>query len=85
MNLVSEPKAPAAGNPALGLAGAAAKQRRYRERVAKHETVIPVRIGPRGIDLLIKLNWLAERDACRRERIGEAIARLISEAEAHLP
>jgi hypothetical protein len=33
----------------------AEKQRRYRERVARHEAVIPVRIGLRGFDFLIRM------------------------------
>ena len=63
----------------------AEKQRRYRQRLARHEAVIPVRIGPRGIDLLIKLNWLNEHDSHKRKLIGEAVARMLAEAEQHLP
>jgi hypothetical protein len=58
----------------------AAKQRRYRQRVAKHETVIPVRVGPRGIDLLIRLHYLPPRDSHARELIGEAVSRMIADA-----
>ncbi|MCK1303894.1 hypothetical protein IVB33_39870 [Bradyrhizobium sp. 24] len=58
----------------------AAKQRRYRERLAKAEVLIPVRVGPRGIDLLIRLHYLPPRDSHAREQIGEAVSRMLADA-----
>jgi hypothetical protein len=61
----------------------AEKQRRYRLRLAKHQIVTPVDIDERIISFLVKMRWLAEPDACRRARIGDAIRRLIEEAAEH--
>lgn len=61
----------------------AAKQRAYRQRVASHEVIAPVRVGETLISFLIRTGWLAERDACNRERIADAISRMIAEAERH--
>lgn len=72
-----------AENSAPGLAGAAVKQRRYRARLKQHQIAVCVPVDEGIINFLIRTGWLAERDACKRERIGEAIARMISEAERH--
>ena len=61
----------------------AAKQRRYRQRVASHEVIAPVRVNETLINFLIGTGWLAERDSHKRERIADAIARMIAEAERH--
>ncbi|WP_143273376.1 hypothetical protein [Bradyrhizobium canariense] len=63
----------------------AQKQRRYRQRVAKHEVVADVVVGARVIDLVVRLNYLAQRDACKRKLIADAIARLLADAAQHLP
>lgn len=63
----------------------AAKQRRYRERLKQHQIVVVVPVGETLINFLVRTGWLAERDACKRAQIADAIARMIAEAEQHLP
>jgi hypothetical protein len=63
----------------------AAKQRRYRERLAKHQIAVVVPVDEAFISFLIRTGWLAERDSHKRARIADAIARMIAEAEQHLP
>jgi hypothetical protein len=62
----------------------AAKQRRYRERMKQHQIAVVVPVGETLINFLIRTGWLAERDSHNRERIADAIARMIDEAEQHL-
>lgn len=61
----------------------AEKQRRYRARLARNEVVVEVVVDGRGIDLLIRTGWLAERDSHKRKLIGEAVSRMLAEAERH--
>ena len=63
----------------------AQRQRRYRQRVAKHQVVAPVPVDEAMINLVIKTNWLKERDARSRKAIGAAIARMLADAARHLP
>lgn len=58
----------------------AAKQRRYRQRLARCEVVVEVVVGARAIDLLVFTGYLAERDSHKRARIGEALSRMLAEA-----
>lgn len=57
-----------------------ARQQRYRERIARHQVIAEVVVGERELDLLVRTGWLAERDAHRRECIGDAIARMLTDA-----
>ena len=45
--------------------------------------IAPVRVNETLINFLIRTGWLAERDSHKRERIADAIARMIAEAERH--
>ena len=61
----------------------AAKQRRYRARLKQHQIAVVVPVNEAIINFLIRTGWLAERDACKRELIGEALSRMVAEAEGH--
>jgi hypothetical protein len=63
----------------------AAKQRRYRERVKQHQIAVVVPVNEAMVNFVIRTGWLSERDACKRELIGAAIARLLADAAQHLP
>jgi hypothetical protein len=58
----------------------AIRQRRYRERIARRECVVEVTVGEAVLDFLVRTGWLLDRDSHRRDRIGDAIARALSEA-----
>jgi hypothetical protein len=51
------------------------RRRRLRLRRKLQVVVAPVEVGCDVIDLLVKLQWLNERDADDRQAIGRAIAR----------
>lgn len=61
----------------------AQRQRRYRARLKQHQIAVVVPVDEAVINFLIRTGWLAERDACKRELIGESISRMIAEAEQH--
>ena len=61
----------------------AEKQRLYRARLKLHQVVAPVPVDETIINFLIRTGWLAERDSHKREMIGEAVSRMIAEAEQH--
>ena len=63
----------------------AEKQRRYRARLKQHQLIAPVPVNEAIINLVIRTGWLSERDATKRKLIGEAIARLLTEAEHRYP
>jgi hypothetical protein len=49
------------------------RRRRLRQRRKLQLVVAPVEVGCDVIDLLVKLQWLNERDAHDRQAIGRAI------------
>jgi len=56
----------------------------YRERLKQHKIAVLLPVGETLINFVIRTGWLAERDACNRERIADAISRMLEEAEQHL-
>jgi hypothetical protein len=63
----------------------AKRQKAYRERLKQHQLVALVPVNEAMVNFVIRTGWLSERDACKREQIGAAIARLLSDAAQHLP
>jgi hypothetical protein len=61
-------------------AAAAARQRAYRRRVARGEVIAPTPVGVAVIELLLRLGYLAEKDAVDRWKIGEAAGRALLSA-----
>ncbi|MEY9183142.1 hypothetical protein ABIG06_004723 [Bradyrhizobium sp. USDA 326] len=56
-------------------------QRRYRQNVADHAVIVPVKVGPSLLDYLVRVvRWLDEADAKDARKIGEAITRGLMEA-----
>jgi hypothetical protein len=56
---------------------AAARMRRYRERLRASRRVFPVELGPEQIAVLIRAGILAERDANDDAKVGQAVARVL--------
>ena len=56
------------------------RQRRRRQRVRAHKIVAPVELGCDELDLLVKLHWLADRDADNPQRVASAILRALADA-----
>jgi hypothetical protein len=56
--------------------------RRHRERQRNGVIVTPVAVNEDVIDVLIRLNWLRERDADDRAAIAKAVTAMISDASA---
>ncbi|MET3988737.1 hypothetical protein ABID65_000363 [Bradyrhizobium sp. S3.9.2] len=56
-------------------------QRRYRQNVADHVVIAPVKVGPVLLDYLVRgVHWLDDVDADDERKIGEAITRGLTEA-----
>lgn len=56
-------------------------QRRYRQNVADHVVIAPVKVGPVLLDYLVRgVHWLDDADANDGRKIGEAIMRGLMEA-----
>ncbi|MBR0787390.1 hypothetical protein [Bradyrhizobium iriomotense] len=56
-------------------------QRRYRQNVADHAVIAPVKAGPVMLDYLVRVvRWLDDADAKDARKIGEAITRGLMEA-----
>jgi hypothetical protein len=59
--------------------GAAARQRRLRARIRRHEIVCRVTLGARAIDALVGLQWLSEAETGDRTAIADAITRMLTD------
>ena len=55
------------------------RQARWRARVKAQEAIYPVRANGRTLDALTRLGWLAEADAGDREKVADAITRLMDD------
>jgi hypothetical protein len=58
---------------------ASERQARWRARVRAREAIYPVRVNGRIIDALTRLQWLAEGDVHEREKVADAITRLMDD------
>jgi hypothetical protein len=61
----------------------AARQRRRRDRVKRHQLVVPITIDEPILDALIALRWLDHHSAENRTAIGDAIGGLLSDLARH--
>jgi hypothetical protein len=66
--------------PPAAPASAASRRKRYRDRVRRCVIVVPVEIDDRGLQLLVDLRWLDERQTENRAAIGTGIAALLRDA-----
>jgi hypothetical protein len=71
---------PVARPGARSRARRAARDRRHRQRMRDGRTVVGVEIDARVLELLVRLRWLAERDAADRGAVGQAIAAMLQDA-----
>jgi hypothetical protein len=56
-------------------------QRRYRQNVAEHAVIAPVKVGEVLLNYLIDVvGWLDAADATDARKVGEAIARGLNES-----
>jgi hypothetical protein len=56
-------------------------QKRYRQNVADHAVIAPVKVGPVLLDYLVKVvQWIGDADAKDARKIGEAITRGLTES-----
>jgi hypothetical protein len=56
-------------------------QRRYRQNVADHAVIAPVKVGPLLLNYLVQVvRWLDDADAKDARKIGAAITRGLTEA-----
>jgi hypothetical protein len=53
---------------------------RWRSRAEAGKVVVGVEVGADVVDWLIRVQWLAERDAADRGAIGEAITAMLQDA-----
>jgi hypothetical protein len=64
---------------------ASERQARWRARAKAKEAIYPVRANGRTLDMLRYYEWLAEADAGDREKVADAIARLMDDIAKDIP
>ena len=61
----------------------AARQRQYRQRLARSQAIYPVTVDGAVLDMLVRLGHLADGEATDRAAVSKAISDLLADAARH--